>query len=419
MIHMEKSGNATHLRCDDCGSEFDLHQIVSLCPKCGGLLEVCYDLEGLKKSSHLFSEYVRDSIWRYRDFFPKVQDKNIVSLGEGGTPLVKSVSLGPSLGLDNLYFKNDTLMPTGSFKDRGYSLAISYAKELGVKRGVTYSSGNAGASFSAYSVRGNFPGLVMVDSQASATKKSMIMLYGMNAAVLNAMNFGQIEALIEKSVTELGCYPFVNFVNPIRHEAMKTFSYEIYSELGRMPDYSFHCVGTGGGLWGTWKGYNELAQMGVADRVPRMAAVQPECVNWLERAIESGADAVTPYGDGTKTIAQSINGNSPLQGGKRLLKAVRDSGGMALSVTDEEIKTAMLDLGHEGIAAEPSSASTVAGLKKKVKEGRIRSDDLVVCVITGTALKQPKVVEQIASTPKFEIKADVNELRELLGKLGY
>jgi threonine synthase len=416
---MNKSGNATHLLCDNCGSEFDLHQIVNLCPKCGGLLEVCYDLEGLRKSSHLFSEYVRDSIWRYRDFFPKVQDRNIVSLGEGGTPLIKSVFLGPSLGLDNLYFKNDTLMPTGSFKDRGYSLAISYAKEIGVKRAVAYSSGNAGASFSAYSVRGNFPALVMVDSQASATKKSMIMLYGMNATILNAVDFQQIEVLIEKSVTELGCYSFVNFVNPIRHEALKTFAYEIYSELRKVPDYSFHCVGTGGGLWGTWKGYNELAEIGITDRVPRMAAVQPECVNWLKRAIESGSEVITPYSDGTKTIAQSINGNSPLQGGKRLLKAVRDSKGMAISVTDEEIKAAMLDLGHEGIAAEPSSASTVAGLKQKVKEGLIHSDALVVCIITGTALKQPRVLEQIASMPKFEIDADINQLRELLDKLGY
>ena len=415
---MNKSGNATHFLCDECGSEVDLHQIVSICPKCGGLLETQYDLKGLKKSSHLFSEYVRDSIWRYRDFFPAVQDKNIVSLGEGGTPLTKSVFLGPSLGFDNLYFKNDTLMPTGSFKDRGFSLAISYAKELGVKRGVTYSSGNAGASFSAYSARGNFPGLVMVDYQASPTKKSMILLYGMNATVLNATNFQEIELLIEQSVTVLGCYPFVNFINPIRHEAMKTYAYEIYSELRRVPDYSFHSIGTGGGLWGAWKGYNELAQMGVTDKVPHMAAVQPECVNWLKRAIENGAEVIAPYGDGTKTIAQSINGNSPLQGGKRLLKAVRDSKGLAISVTDEEIRSAMLDLGHEGIAAEPSSASAVAGFKQKAREGILHSEDLIVCVITGSALKQPKVVEQIVSTPKYEIDAKVDELRDLLEKLG-
>ena len=240
----------------------------------------------------------------------------------------------------------------------------------------------------------------------------------MNAAVLNARNFQEIELLVEQSVTMLGCYPFVNFINPIRHEAMKTYAYEIYSELRRVPDYSFHSIGTGGGLWGAWKGYNELAQMGVTDKVPHMAAVQPECVNWLKRAIENGAEVIAPYGDGTKTIAQSINGNSPLQGGKRLLKAVRDSKGLAISVTDEEIKAAMLDLGHEGIAAEPSSASAVAGFKQKAREGKIHSDDLVVCVITGSALKQPKVVEQIVSTPKYEINANIGELRELLEKLG-
>jgi threonine synthase len=415
---VKNAGNATYFLCDECGTDVDLHQIISLCPKCGGLLETQYDLEGLKKSAHLFSEYIRDSIWRYRDFFPAVQDKNIVSLGEGGTPLIKSKFLGPALGVENLYFKNDTLMPTGSFKDRGYSLAISYAKELGVKRGVTYSSGNAGASFSAYSVRGDFPGLVMVDYQASPTKKSMIMLYGANATVLNSENFEQIADLIDKSVTELGCYSFVNFINPLRHEAMKTYAYEVYSELRRVPDFSFHGMGTGGGLWGTWKGYNELARMGVTQKVPHMAPVQPECVNWLKRAIESGAAVITPYGDGTKTIAQSINGNSPLQGGKRLLKAVRDSEGIAVSVTDEEIMAAMLDLGREGIAAEPSSASSVAGFKQKVKDGVIRSNDLVVCVITGTAFKQPKVVERIASMPKYEIRADVRELRMLLEKLG-
>lgn len=415
---MEKAGNATHFVCDECGKEIDIHQIVSLCPKCGGLLELQYDLDGLKKSASVFSEYVRDSIWRYRNFFPAIREENVISLGEGGTPLIRSVSLGPSLGMKNLYFKNDTLMPTGSFKDRGYSLALSFARELGVKRSITYSSGNAGASFSAYSVRGNFPGLVMVDEQASPTKKAMIMLYGMNAAVLKAENFGQIELLIEKAVTELNCYPFVNFVNPIRHEAMKTYAYEIYSELQRVPDYSIHSVGTGGGLWGTWKGYCELAEIGVTDKVPHMIGVQPECVNWLKRAIDADAEYIAPYGDGRKTIAQSINGNSPLQGGKRLLRAIRDSRGIAAAVTDDEIIAAMRDLGHEGIAAEPSSAATVAAFKQKAKEGVFNSDDVVICVITGSAMKQPKIVEKVASIPKHEICADIGELSDLLGKIG-
>ena len=308
-------------------------------------------------------------------------------------------------------------MPTGSFKDRGYSLAVSYAMDIGVKRGITYSSGNAGASFAAYSARAGFPGVVMVEYQASPMKKTMIMLYGTNTAVLDFDNFAQIETMLDKAVTDLGCYVFVNFINPIRHEAMKTYAYEIFSELGRVPDFSFHPMGTGGGVWGTWKGYNELAAMGVTDKVPHMVPVQPEAVCWLKRAVDSGAEVAEMYGDSTRTIAQSISGNSPLQGGRRLIRAVRESGGAAMAVSDDEILAAMVDLGHEGIGAEPSSASTVAAFKQAVKAGKISSSDTVVCVITGTAFKQPSVVEHIAALPKYTIRADVDQLKGLLVRL--
>ena len=400
--------------CDDCGAEIDLRQPVNLCPPCGGMLEVRYDPEKMKQSADVMRHYQRGSIWRYRDFFPAVSDGHIVTLGEGGTPLVKSRWLGPSLGIENLYFKNDTLMPTGSFKDRGFSLAVSYASEIGVKRGLTYSSGNAGASFSAYSARAGFPGLVLVEYLASDTKKAMILLYGAKAAILEYENFDQISAMLDGAVQELGCYMFVNFINPVRHEAMKTYAYEIYGELGRVPDYSFHPVGTGGGLWGTWKGYQELAAMGVTDKLPHMVGVQPSAVCWLKQAIDTGAQEGSLYGDSTKTIAQSISGNSPLHGGRRLLSAVRNSGGMAMAVTDEEILEAMRDLGREGIGAEPSSAAGVAAFKQAAKAGKIRSTDTAVCVITGTALKQPAIVQRATNMPQRRVRADVDALRTLL-----
>ncbi len=400
--------------CDDCGAEIDLRQPVNLCPHCGGMLEVRYDPEKMKQSADVMRHYQRGSIWRYRDFFPAVSDGHIVTLGEGGTPLVKSRWLGPSLGIENLYFKNDTLMPTGSFKDRGFSLAVSYASEIGVKRGLTYSSGNAGASFSAYSARAGFPGLVLVEYLASDTKKAMILLYGAKAAILEYENFDQISAMLDGAVQELGCYMFVNFINPVRHEAMKTYAYEIYGELGRVPDYSFHPVGTGGGLWGTWKGYQELAAMGVTDKLPHMVGVQPSAVCWLKQAIDTGAQEGSLYGDSTKTIAQSISGNSPLHGGRRLLSAVRNSGGMAMAVTDEEILEAMRDLGREGIGAEPSSAAGVAAFKQAAKAGKIHSTDTAVCVITGTALKQPAIVQRATNMPQRRVRADVDALRTLL-----
>lgn len=410
--------SALYFVCDDCQKETSLKEQVNLCPHCGGLLEVKYDVVKMRKSARLFKNYTRDSIWRYRDFFPAVQDQNIVSLGEGGTPLIKSKHLSKRLGIENLYFKNDTLMPTGSFKDRGYSLAVSYAQEIGVKRGLTYSSGNAGASFAAYSARADFPGLTLVEYQASDTKKAMILLYGAKTAILEFDSFTQISTMLDAAVTKLGCYMFVNFINPIRHEAMKTYAYEIYSELGRVPDYSVHPVGTGGGLWGTYKGYQELAHIGISDRIPRMIGVQPEAVCWLKQAIEQGAETGSAYGDSTKTIAQSISGNSPLHGGKRLISTIRDSEGYALAVSDQEIMAAMEDLAREGIAAEPSSAAGVAAVKQGVFSGEIHSNQTVVCIVTGTAFKQPDVVQQIVSKVQPTVRADVADLKRLLVDYG-
>jgi len=149
-----------------------------------------------------------------------------------------------------------------------------------------------------------------------------------------------------------------------------------------------------------------------------MVAVQPEAVCWLKQAMDTGAETGSTYGDGTKTIAQSISGNSPLHGGRRLIAAVRDSGGLALAVSDEEILEAMADLGREGIAAEPSSAAGVAAMKQAVSAGRIKATDTVVCVITGTAFKQPEIVQRLTARPQRTLRAEVGELKGLLEELG-
>lgn len=403
--------------CDDCGRKVDIREPVTLCPSCGGLLEMQYDLPALRRDGGEFALQGDHSIWRYRPLLPPVADENIVTLGEGGTPLVRSVIIGKMLGMRNLYFKNDTLMPTGSFKDRGFSLAVSYAKEIGVKRGFTYSSGNAGASFSAYSSRGAFNALVLVEYQASEVKKSMLSLYGVNAVVLDFDNFSQITEMLDYGARELGLYQFVNFINPVRHEAMKTYAYEIFETLGRAPDHMLHPVGTGGGLWGAWKGFKELKELGHTDKLPKMTGVQPEAVCWMKQALDSGAEAGKAYGDSTKTIAQSISGNAPLKDGKRLLSCIRDSGGSAEAVTDEEMLEAMRLLAQEGIAAEPSSAASVAACIKKVRNGQIDLNETAVCVITGSALKQPSAVIKAAGEPKERISANGAELAALVNRV--
>ena len=412
---------AISLICDDCSNEYPLSEPINLCSSCGGLLETNYDLITMRRDGSKITDKHgarrENSIWRWRSLLPPVSEKNIISLGEGGTPLTHSVVIGPMLGMASLYFKNDTLMPTGSFKDRGFSLAISFAKEIGIKCGFTYSSGNAGASFSAYSKRSGLNSLVLVEYQASDVKKSMLALYGIPTVVLNFENFSQITEMLDYGVRELGLYQFVNFINPVRHEAMKTYAYEIVEQLSSVPDYMLHPIGTGGGLWGAWKGFNELCTLGLTDKLPKMIGVQPEAVCWMKQAIDSGAQSGKAFGDSTKTIAQSISGNAPLKDGKRLLSCIRESGGSAESVSDSEILEAMNLLAHEGIGAEPSSAASVAALIKKVKNGSINTDETVVCIITGTVLKQPSIVLKAAGIPQESINADGKELGNLVKKL--
>lgn len=407
------------LKCDRCGKEFSPRTVVTTCPDCGGLLEMQYDIPAMKREIKTIAGNEKlHSMWRYQQFFPYIEPSNIITLGEGCTPLIRSVHLAKKLGTPNLYYKNDTMMPTGSFKDRGFSLAVSYAKELGVKRGFTYSSGNAGSSLSAYASRGNFNALIVVEYIANPVKRALIQLYGAKAAILEYNNFAEISTMLEKAVSQLGLYQFVNFINPIRHEAMKTYAYEIVEDLGRAPDVMIHPVGTGGGIWGTYKGYQELAELGFVDQLPRMMGVQPEAAAHFRVAFDAGLTEAGAYGDCTKTIAQSIASDSPLQGGKRVLKAIYKSGGAALGVTDEEILEAMRDLAQDGIAAEPSSAASVAAFKQAYRKGLIKDDETVVCVITGSGFKQPSAIQQAAGDIEEHVRADVNELAKLLQKAG-
>ena len=405
--------------CDDCYKEFPLEKPFTICPACGGLLETRYDLAAMKKNlSKLAVNDAERSIWRYRHFFPYVDDHNIISLGEGGTPLIRSNHIGKKFGIPELYFKNDAMMPTGSFKDRGFSLAISYARQIAVKRAFTYSSGNAGASFAAYSARSGFPSLICVEYAAGDLKKAMIQLYGARTAILHFDSFEEIATMLKKAAEELQLYQFVNFLNPIRHEAMKTYAYEIFEVLKKAPDIMIHPVGTGGGLWGALKGFRELEALGFTGKSPRMFAVQPEDCAHYKHAFESGEKEAGRFGDATKTIAQSIASDAPFHKGHRILKAIYDSSGAALGVTDDEIIEAMRDLASEGIAAEPSAAVSLAAFKKAAKQGLINNTETVVCVITGSALKQPQAVEMAAGLPKISLKADVSDLKRVLEETG-
>lgn len=407
---------ATELRCDDHGHALPMDRPATVCPVCGSLLEISYDLD--RAPADLFQRAAEArslGMWRWRALLPLPADAAAVTLGEGDTPLLPVPDLARRLGLDRLWLKNDTLMPTGSFKDRGFALAVSVARHYGLTRGFTYSSGNAGASFAAYAAKAGMRATVFVESAANEAKVAAISLYGARVYRLHYDTSEQIFAALDE-LARRGEHSFVNFVNPVRHEGMKTYAYEIAEQLGgAVPDVMVHPVGTGGGLWGAWKGFRELHDLGVIDRVPRMIGVQPAVCAPLVEAFDHGRDSSRTTGDAQATIAQSIAGDSMIHGGRRLLRAVRESGGCAVGVTEDDIGQAMRLLGREAVAAEPSAAASLAALLNAREAGLVDHGESVVAVVTGSALKQPAALTRIAPRPWGDVPADAGRWLDVLG----
>jgi threonine synthase len=382
--------SAVEYICDRCRSRFGLDRPENLCRSCGGLLEIGYDLRQVPADLRERAARARtENMWRWRDLLPVQPATAPVSLGEGDSPLLAVGALSERLGLGRLWLKNDTLMPTGSFKDRGFSLAVTVAAQLGIRRAFTYSSGNAGASLAAYAARAGMDAAILVEYLASPVKLAAIRGYGARVISLRFGSSGEIFAALE-AIQGRAPYSFVNFINPVRHEAMKTYAYEICEALDwRAPDVMLHPVGTGGGLYGAWKGFRELHELGWIDRLPRMIGVQPGACPPIVRAVERGDAFAAPAGDPGATIAQSMACDAPIQRGERVLRAIRESGGTAVAVSDDQLREAMSLLGREGILAEPSAASPLAGLLECLRSGAVCAGSEVVCVITGSALKQP------------------------------
>jgi threonine synthase len=408
---------ATHLRCDDCAAEFPLGGPMTVCPACGGLLEVCYDLD--RAPGDLFDRAAAnraDGMWRWRELLPLAAGTAPVTLGEGDSPLLVAARLGESIGVPGLLLKNDAMMPTGSFKDRGFAVALSMAAQWGLRRGFTYSSGNAGASFAAYAARAGLRATVFVESYANPVKVAAISLYGAAVYRLHYESAADVFAAVQE-LSRAGEHSFVNFINPFRHEAMKTYAYEICESLNwQVPDVMVHPVGTGGGLWGAWKGFRELHRLGRIDRLPRMVGVQPAACAPLVDAFDRGVDETGTVGDVTATMAQSIAGDAMIHGGRRVLRAIRVSGGCAVGVSERQIGEAVRMLGGAAVAAEPSAAAALAGVVAAREGGRIAADDRVVAVITGSALKQPAALTDLAPAPAGDVDADAGQWRTVLDR---
>jgi threonine synthase len=383
-------GKVHGLRCPGCGTDFDLAIKESRCPECHYILEVVLDLTLLQgKGPELVLSRKERSIWRWREFLPIEREEAIVSLGEGGTPLLPGGRLEEEVRGAELYLKNDTLLPTGSLKDRSNAVGVSRAVEEGRKVVAVASTGNAAASVAAYAAAAGLQSIVLIPEATAPEKVIQALSYGARIVRVKG-DYDETARLYGKALRAYGWYNCLSS-NPFRNEGKKSYAYEIWADLdGRVPDWIIHPTAGGTGPAASWKGWNELYRLGWIRRLPRIVVVQAAACAPIVHAFEQGWEEVMPV-EPQETIAESIKVGSPSTVAWRALRAVRDSGGVAVALSEEEILRSQMLLGREaGIFAEPAGAIALGAAIRLAQEGVIRRDHVVVAVITGHGLKQPR-----------------------------
>lgn len=398
------------LACPKCGDE-PASKTIFYCPSCRCVLEVNVSLGHLTGGDFDRLCQSRDrSIWRWFDFFPVSHRTAIVSLGEGGTPLLDAKRLGEKLGIANLYLKNDTVLPTGSLKDRSNSVGISVGKELGFDTASVISTGNAAASVAAYAAAAGMHGIVMVPKGTALSKIIQACAYGATVIVVDGRFDYEVAELYRGAVKEFGWYDCLSS-NPYR-VGKKSYAYELVDQLdGRVADWVIHPTAGGTGIFCMWQGFQEFLSLAWIDRVPKLVAAQSASAAPFVTAIEMDFDNVEPV-IARETVAESIQVGNPAALGWRALAALRESNGTAVAVSDGEILEAQaLTARLAGIFAEPAAASSVAAAKKLRAAGTIKAEDVVVCNLTGHGLKQPEAI-QIAGKAFAPIAPTLAALRE-------
>ena len=348
--------------------------------------------------------YWRGIIDRYREFLPIRENTPIVTLYEGNTPLIYASNLAKAIGFKGeIYLKYEGLNPTGSFKDRGMTVAISKAVEEGKKAVICASTGNTSASAAAYAAKAGLKAYVLLPKGAVALGKlSQAVIYGAKVIAIKG-NFDDALYIVRK-IGELLPVEIVNSVNPYRIEGQKTGAFEICDALGRAPDYHFIPVGNAGNITAYWKGYKEYYQAVKINNLPKMMGWQAEGA----APIVKGYPIKNP-----QTIATAIRIGNPYSW-QSALQAMQESGGLIDAVSDEEILHAYkLIASTEGIFCEPASAASVAGLIKLNREGYFKGGELVACVLTGNGLKDPDTAIKVCEQP-ITLPPDVERVLEFI-----
>ena len=412
--------DTTRLHCTKCGAKFPLEVYYGPCGKCGGQLLLHSDLDSIsKKVTKRIFEHRVWSVWRYRELLPDIKERKIVSLGEGGTALLKCERLAQTLGLRRVLIKDETTNPTGSFLDRGMTVEISRANELGLRTlSCEADSGNFAASASAYAARAGFNctihSLRQRIEEINLGKLYQIIAYGGNIVVENPSTTGQRpNNVVERSYT-------LTPSNPFFAEGEKTAAYEICEQLGwRTPDRIIVPMGHGEHLSMIWRGTNVLREVGlINEQHVAMTGVQLEGYSGIIDELQG--KRVTGMGTSkTKPVAVELALKQPTHR-YLAIRSIRESKGEGVKVKDAEVISAMTLLARtEGIFAEPAAAATIAALKKLVDRGHIDRDEEIVCVVTGAGLKDPYTARKfIAKVRKVDQILRRIETRKFTTRLG-
>ncbi len=382
--------------CWDCGADVD-DPFVNTCPRCGGLLTVKMDLEKVKemKPEDLRKEPI--GVWRYAPFMP-VDPAHKVSIQEGGTPLYPTRALGAEIGVENTFVKFEGLNPTGSFKDRGMTMGVSHAKELGAKVVGCASTGNTSAALAAYAAKAGMKCAVFLPSgKVAMGKLAQALFFGAKVLSIDG-NFDDALALARKMADERKLY-LLNSINPYRPEGQKSVLFEIIDQLRyNVPDRIILPVGNAANIWAVYKAVKELEEVGWIDKTPMLTGIQAEGAAPVAAAFKARTDDFIPEKN-PETVATAIRIGNPVSG-RKALKAIYSTGGYCATVSDEEIISAQQLLGRkEGVCVEPASAASVAGLRKLRREGIVDRDERVVCICTGNGLKDPDTIINNCAPP--------------------
>ena len=409
--------NVTGARCTICGKVSPAGPETTVCPHCGGILDIEYDYDYIRSCfrKHPLQERSDPTMWRYLELLPVEGPGTRPKLRVGGSPLYKADALGKELGIRELWIKDDGQNPTASLKDRASAMAVVKACEAGKTTIACSSTGNAASSLAGNAAAAGLSTFIFVPSRAPKGKVAQLMMFGATVILVEG-SYEDTFRISAEAIERWGWYNRNAAINPYLMEGKKTVSLEIAEQLSfKMPDYVAVSVGDGCTIGGVWKGFKDLYQAGLIDRLPRIISVQASGCCPINTAAAAGTMEWVPQEE--NTLADSIAVGVP-RNPVKALRAISESNGVTVNVSDEEIMAAMRLLGkHAGVFAEPAGAAGTAGVKKAVETGLIERNASVVSIVTGNGLKDVNNAIRAAGEP-MSIRPEMDALLEAFAAKG-